>query len=185
MGSLAEQDINGVTSIVFRLSCSVSSALVAIIAGTVQPNPKIIGKNAFPDNPTFPMTESITYATLAIYPLSSKIANARNRIKIFGRKVKIPPTPAIMPSTNRDCSHSIVPKPSSMPAAPSETKSSPISKKPFNASPTVKVKKNTKHITIRNTGIPQMGWVRSRSILSVEAAFALLWKSVSPTTFSI
>lgn len=38
MGSLAEQDIKGVMDIVLLLSCSVSSALVAIIAGTVQPN---------------------------------------------------------------------------------------------------------------------------------------------------
>ncbi len=59
-GSLAEQDIKGVTNMVFRLSCSVSRALVAIMAGTVQPKPSIMGRKALPDNPTFPMTESIT-----------------------------------------------------------------------------------------------------------------------------
>ncbi len=60
MGNLAEQDIKGVTNIVLRLSCSVSNALVAMMAGTVHPNPNIMGKNAFPDNPTLPITESIT-----------------------------------------------------------------------------------------------------------------------------
>ena len=59
-GSLAEQDIKGVITITFRLSCSVSSARVAIMAGTVQPNPRIMGKNALPDSPTFPIMPSIT-----------------------------------------------------------------------------------------------------------------------------
>ena len=66
MGNLAEQDINGVTIMVFLLSCSVSNALVAIMEGTVHPNPRIIGRKALPDNPTFPITLSITYATRAI-----------------------------------------------------------------------------------------------------------------------
>ena len=60
MGSLAEQDIKGVTSMVFRLSRWVSKALLAIMAGTVQPKPRIMGRNALPESPTFPMTESIT-----------------------------------------------------------------------------------------------------------------------------
>ena len=63
MGNLAEQDIKGVMIMVFLLSCSVSRALVAIMAGTVHPKPKIMGRKAFPDRPTFPIMESITYAT--------------------------------------------------------------------------------------------------------------------------
>ena len=60
MGSLAEQDIKGVMIIVLLLSCSVSSALVAIIAGTVQPKPSTIGRKALPESPTFPIMPSIT-----------------------------------------------------------------------------------------------------------------------------
>ncbi len=66
IGSLAEQDINGVMNIVLFLSFSLSNALDAITAGTVQPNPNTIGKNAFPDNPSILIIPSITYATLAI-----------------------------------------------------------------------------------------------------------------------
>ena len=91
--------------IVLRLSFTLSRALVAMTAGTVQPNPKSMGKNALPDSPTIPMVSFITYATLAIYPLSSRKARARNRIKILGRKVSIPPTPAMMPSTIREVIH--------------------------------------------------------------------------------
>ena len=47
MGSRAEQDINGVIKIVLLRSRSVAKALVAITAGTVQPKPKSIGRNAF------------------------------------------------------------------------------------------------------------------------------------------
>ncbi len=97
----------------------------------------------------------------------------------------MPPTPAMMPSTIRDSSHPLTPIPCRMAAAPPDTASSPVSNTPFRMSPTVNVRKNTKHIISRNTGIPHTGWVRSRSILSVEAAFLLLLKRVSFITFSI
>ena len=41
-------------------------ALVAMTAGTLQPNPRSMGRNAFPDSPTFPIISFITYATRAI-----------------------------------------------------------------------------------------------------------------------
>jgi len=88
MGSLAEHDIKGVISIVLLLSLSVSSALVAITAGTVHPNPKIIGRNALPESPSFPIIPSITYATLAMYPESSSTASAMKRMTILGKKVR-------------------------------------------------------------------------------------------------
>lgn len=43
-----------------RLSFWLSSALVAIIAGTVHPNPRSMGRKAFPDRPTIPMVSFIT-----------------------------------------------------------------------------------------------------------------------------
>ena len=66
MGSLAEQDINGVMRMVLLRSRWLGRALAAITAGTVQPNPRSMGRNAFPDSPTMLMVSFITYATLAI-----------------------------------------------------------------------------------------------------------------------
>ena len=60
MGSRAEQDINGVIKIVLLRSRSVAKALVAITAGTVQPKPKSIGRNALPESPTRLMVSFIT-----------------------------------------------------------------------------------------------------------------------------
>lgn len=40
-----------------------------------------------------------------MYPLSSRKARARNRIKMLGRNVRIPPTPAMIPSTISEVSH--------------------------------------------------------------------------------
>ena len=104
MGSLALHDIKGVTRIVLKRSLLCSSALEAITAGTVQPNPRSSGRKARPDSPSLLMISSMTNATLAIYPLSSRIASARKRINILGRNVRIPPTPEIIPSIIRDCS---------------------------------------------------------------------------------
>ena len=60
MGSLAEHDINGVMRIVLSRSFRLSSARVAMMAGTVQPKPSSIGRNAFPESPTMPMVSFIT-----------------------------------------------------------------------------------------------------------------------------
>ena len=37
-----------------------TSLFVAMIAGTVQPKPSTMGRNALPDSPTFPIIPSIT-----------------------------------------------------------------------------------------------------------------------------
>ena len=87
-------------------------------AGTEQPNPRTIGINALPESPSFPIIPSITYATLAIYPLSSRNASARKSMNILGRKVSIPPTPAMIPSTIRETITSLVPIPSRNPRLP-------------------------------------------------------------------
>ena len=47
-GILPAQDINGIISIVISLLFRLSMVLVAIIAGTLQPKPIIIGMNDFP-----------------------------------------------------------------------------------------------------------------------------------------
>ena len=55
--------MNGVISMVLLLSFGSSSTLDAISAGTVQPKPRIIGMNARPESPSFPMMLFMTYAT--------------------------------------------------------------------------------------------------------------------------
>ena len=60
MVSLALQLMNGVTSMTLYLSRSFSSALEAIIAGTVQPKPSSMGMNALPDSPRWVMMPSMT-----------------------------------------------------------------------------------------------------------------------------
>ena len=61
-GSLAVQDINGITSMVMSLLCLLSSVLVAIMAGTLQPNPISIGTKDFPCNPILCIILSIINA---------------------------------------------------------------------------------------------------------------------------
>ena len=62
----AEQLIKGVSSIVILRSRSLESVLVAIIAGTEQPNPISIGTKLLPERPSFLSGLSITNATRAI-----------------------------------------------------------------------------------------------------------------------
>ena len=60
MGSLALQDINGVMRMVLLRSRWLGRALAAITAGTVQPNPRIMGMKERPESPSRPMMLSIT-----------------------------------------------------------------------------------------------------------------------------
>ncbi|MPM80612.1 hypothetical protein SDC9_127662 [bioreactor metagenome] len=53
MGTLALHDKNGVRRIVIFRSLALDRVLVAIIAGTEQPNPISIGTTERPDKPIF------------------------------------------------------------------------------------------------------------------------------------
>ena len=101
-GSLALQDINGTKRAVSFLSFSLSRVLAVITAGTVHPNPIIIGINAFPESPIFLISLSIINATLDIYPLSSKNDIPRKSANTIGKNTITPPTPATIPSTIND-----------------------------------------------------------------------------------
>ncbi|BAA30306.1 170aa long hypothetical protein [Pyrococcus horikoshii OT3] len=98
---LATQGINGLISIVKILSFSSSSILVAITAGTLQPNAKTIGIIAFPGSLNTLKYLSITAATLARYPLSSNIDIPTKRRNTRGKKLRTVPTPPIIPSTTK------------------------------------------------------------------------------------
>ena len=66
IGSFAPHEKNGITLIVAILSCSSANVLVLIIAGTEQPKPIIIGRNALPVKPNFLNILSRINAILAI-----------------------------------------------------------------------------------------------------------------------
>ena len=95
--------MNGTSIIASLRSFSFSSVLVAIIAGTPHPNPKIIGINALPWSPTsLCMNISIVKAALAKYPQSSRILKHKNIMTIIGKKEITPPTPPITASHMND-----------------------------------------------------------------------------------
>ena len=60
MGSRALQDIKGVISMVLYRSRLFSRAREAIMAGTVQPKPRIMGIKDRPESPSLPIMLSIT-----------------------------------------------------------------------------------------------------------------------------
>ena len=81
-------------------------------------------------------------------------------MNIFGIKVRIPPTPAMIPSTIKETSQSETESPSKNPPTASEKTPSPVSNTPFSASPTIKVRKNTKAMIHKNIGTPNTGCVK-------------------------
>ena len=66
IGSLAVQDMNGVSRMVIFLSRSLGSVLVDITAGTVHPNPMRSGTMLRPERPIFLRSLSMTKATRAM-----------------------------------------------------------------------------------------------------------------------
>ena len=73
--------------IVMNRSRQELSVLAPIIAGTVQPEPMIIGMKAESGKPILRIRRSAITLTLAIYPRSSKMASVMNMKKTTGIKV--------------------------------------------------------------------------------------------------
>ena len=71
MGRRAPHDMNGSMSIVIRRLEWLSMVRVAMIAGTLHPNPITSGMNDFPWSPILCIILSIMKAARAIYPESS------------------------------------------------------------------------------------------------------------------
>ena len=78
-------------------------------AGTVHPNPISIGTKLRPESPILRNSLSITNATLAMYPESSKIDRKKNNTTMIGRKLSTLPTPANTPSMTRLCTTGFIP----------------------------------------------------------------------------
>ena len=89
-------------------------------------------------------------------------------MKMLGRKVRMVPTPPMMPSTMSETTISCAPMEISPLSAVSESHSRPISKSDLIASPTKKVRKNTSAMMPRKMGMPQILCVNALSSLSVK-----------------
>ena len=89
MGSFAPHEKNGITLIVAVRSFSSANVRVLIIAGTEQPNPIIMGRNALPDSPNFLNILSRINAIRVIYPESSSMEkhrkSTRNKNKDYSK----------------------------------------------------------------------------------------------------
>ena len=108
-GSFAVQLINGVRSTVSLRSLADGKVLDAITPGTVQPKPTSIGTMLLPLSPIFLNALSVTKATLAMYPVSSKSERKKKSTTIKGRNESTLPTPVNIPSMTRECMTSFTP----------------------------------------------------------------------------
>ena len=158
--------MNGVRSIVILLSLELGSVRVAITAGTVQPNPISIGTMLRPESPIFRRGLSITKATLAIYPLSSRSDRKKNIVTIIGRKLSTLPTPSNIPSITRLLMALLTLTVAIAFAAAAPNASIPFWRRSCRNGPiTAKVRKNTAAITAMNTGMAVYLPVRTLSYL--------------------
>ena len=154
------------------LSFSFSKVLLAISAGTEQPNPIRSGINDFPLKPNLLNNLSITKATLAIYPLSSRIDINKNNTKICGKNDTTPPSPASIPSPTSDNAHSLAPifcRELSIVSVNGPSQKSPTivcSHTPRPNGPSPKVILNNPYIIAKNAGIAIILFVSTLSILS-------------------
>ena len=82
IGILAPQGILVVRMIVMRRSFSFSIVRVAMMPGTPQPMETSMGMKDFPERPNLRKIRSMTNATRAMYPQSSRMAMQRKSTAI-------------------------------------------------------------------------------------------------------
>ena len=170
MGILAEQLINGTSSIVIFRSRSEDRVRVAIIAGTEQPKPISIGTKLRPESPMRRRSLSMTNATRDMYPVSSSIARKKNSTTIRGRKLSILPTPANTPSITRLCTTGFKPYAVSRPSTHAVKLSIPIASRSDSHLPkTLKVIQKMKAIIAMKVGMARYLLVRILSILTLRS----------------
>ena len=85
-----------------RRSLVEGSVLVDIAAGTEHPNPIRSGTMLRPDRPILRRSLSITNATRAMYPLSSRIDRKKKSTTIIGTNDTTVPTPLKIASITSD-----------------------------------------------------------------------------------
>ena len=86
---------------VINLLLRLSMVRVAMMAGTLHPNPMTRGMNDLPCRPTKCINLSMMKAARAMYPESSMSEMKRYSMSMLGRNTATAPTPPMMPSTTR------------------------------------------------------------------------------------
>ena len=109
IASFAPQGMNVERMIVMRWSRLFSIVRAAMMAGTPQPMPTIIGMNDLPERPNFRQMRSITNATRAMYPQSSRNARKRNTRTMTGTNPRTVDTPPHAPSFTSEATVSPTP----------------------------------------------------------------------------
>ena len=138
---------------------------VAMIAGTLQPKPRMSGTKDFPCSPNLRISPSMTNAARAMYPLSSSSESARNMNKMFGKNTITPPTPPIRPSVSRSRRYGSVSSPQcDFTKSESQPKESSI--QPMKGSAQVNVNQNVAYIIAKKIGRPKNLFVITESITS-------------------
>ena len=139
-----------------------------MMPGIAQAKPLSIGTNDFPCRPTLLISRSMMNAARAMYPVSSSSPRKKNRIRICGKKMTTPPTPAMMPSITRSRK-----SPSGNAAAAQPLTSSwADSIQPIGNSASRNIAKNISAITPRKNTQPHKRWVSTASMRSLVAALA-------------
>ena len=77
--------MKGTSRIVILRSRSLDKVREAMIAGTEQPNPMSMGTKLLPERPRRRSGLSITNATRAMYPLSSRMERNKNSVTMTGK----------------------------------------------------------------------------------------------------
>ena len=161
--------MKGVRRIVIFRSRSLGRVRVAMTAGTVQPKPTRSGTMLRPESPSLRRSLSMTNATRAMYPLSSRIERKKNRVTMIGRKLSTDPTPPITPSMRRLCRVSLTFAAVSVRSTVSARDSIPLSRRSCNNAPiTPKVSQKTSPMITMNAGIAVYRPVRILSIFSLR-----------------
>ena len=101
--------MKGMSMMVIRRSRREGRVLVDMTAGTEQPKPMSMGTMLLPDKPIFRSSLSITKATRAMYPPSSRMERKKKSTIMIGIKLNTLPTPVKIPSTRRDFTASFTP----------------------------------------------------------------------------
>ena len=127
----------------------------------------------------------MTNATLAMYPLSSRIDRKKNRVTIMGRNASTLPTPLKMPSMTNECTTGLIPyavSPASVRSVNAPMPKSNISESHEPITPNVS--QNTSAIIPINAGIAVYLPVRILSILTLRACslLSLGFTTVLPQT---
>ncbi|OPZ75888.1 MAG: hypothetical protein BWY82_00014 [Verrucomicrobia bacterium ADurb.Bin474] len=95
--------MRGAMKMVINLECLSSIVRVERMPGTAQAKLDNSGTKLFPFNPDHAKMRSIKKAALAMYPVSSRSAMKKNKVRIWGRKMRTAPTPSMTPSVTRLC----------------------------------------------------------------------------------